>query len=499
VSAAVRAATPRPVDAEDLAGLAESTGIIHDARPTPAAVEIPEPGAGEQVLELPIEQVHPNPHNVREDVGDVTEMAESIKGSGIVEPLIVVTTAAYWAATADEADAGATDFGWVIIAGHRRRAAAEKAGRATVPCIVRDRYAGPEGRLVMLIENLHREDLKEMEEARGFLELSRPPFNLSQRAIAAGVGCSQSKVAKRISLLSLPEDIQADVAAKRMEISEAVELARFADDPEVFNAVRNRGAYTSVDAAAKTVAQDRAREQLIAAKRAELEAAGGARFVDWPAHGYWKTWTSISDRDKEMSLQALRNVGVKTTGHTELDCHAVSLGLRAGDQVEVIEVCTDAQSHLRKMRENKSKAEQAKERKAAKERETAEAAAADRRRIATAAVKGRLAAATDNLAGDLALTILLDLLEEDLALACELLGSPLPEDAAYGAEAKLLAELAAKPGGTKRVAAAVAFAFVEERISGGWRQVGASTYLRWLQSQGHDLTGEERKLVQDPS
>ena len=86
--------------------------------------------AGRVLLELDPRELAENPRNPRTDLGDLAELIASIAGSGVLEPLIV---------TPNDAD---TPAAYVLLFGHRRRAAAIAAGLATVPCDVRPEYAG---------------------------------------------------------------------------------------------------------------------------------------------------------------------------------------------------------------------------------------------------------------------------------------------------------------------------------------------------------------------
>src|ERR687897_1611711 len=93
-----------------------------------------------------------HPNNVRDDLGDLDELTASIRQVGVIEPLVIVPT----------------DDGHRILTGHRRKAAAIAAGLATVPCYQRPDLADDRDQvLAILIENLRRHDLAELEGARG--------------------------------------------------------------------------------------------------------------------------------------------------------------------------------------------------------------------------------------------------------------------------------------------------------------------------------------------
>lgn len=110
---------------------------------------------------LQVDDLHANPHNPRKQVGDVEELASSIRSQGIKQPLLVTPT-------------GETDIGghkqYRVVIGHRRLAAARQAGLSTVPAIVEEMDARRE-REIMLVENTQRSDLTPVEEADGYQRL----------------------------------------------------------------------------------------------------------------------------------------------------------------------------------------------------------------------------------------------------------------------------------------------------------------------------------------
>jgi ParB family chromosome partitioning protein len=141
---------------------------------------------------VPVGRLHPCPLQPRKEFHDDTlrELADSIREQGIIQPLI----------------ARERGEGFQIIAGERRWRAAQLAGLATVPVIVRqvDDRATLE---MMLIENLQREDLNPIDEALGYSELIAQ-FHLTQEDAAAKVGKSRVAVANALRLLKLPPEIK---------------------------------------------------------------------------------------------------------------------------------------------------------------------------------------------------------------------------------------------------------------------------------------------------
>jgi ParB family chromosome partitioning protein len=149
-------------------------------------------GASNELLELPVDAIHPNPKQPRKrfDGEAGSGLAESVKRQGIIQPLLVRPRAA---------------GGYELIAGERRWRAAREAGQATVPAVVRE--ADDRDTLVLgLIENVAREQLTPVEEARAYAALL-DEFNFALGEVAERVGRSKPSVSNRIRLLDLPDDV----------------------------------------------------------------------------------------------------------------------------------------------------------------------------------------------------------------------------------------------------------------------------------------------------
>ena len=150
-----------------------------------------EPNAAE-LLEVPVEAIHPNPKQPRKRIdGEAgSGLAESVKRQGVIQPLLVRPRAA---------------GGYELIAGARRWRAAREAGHATVPAVVRE--ADDRDTLVLgLIENVAREQLTPVEEARAYAALL-DEFGLVLGEVAERVGRSKPSVSNRVRLLDLPDDV----------------------------------------------------------------------------------------------------------------------------------------------------------------------------------------------------------------------------------------------------------------------------------------------------
>ena len=153
---------------------------------------LPETTSGPDMRELPIELVKPNPGQPRSrfDEAALQALSESIKASGVVQPLIVRSL---------------SDGSYEIIAGERRWRAAHLAGVEKVPVVIRD--SDEADRLeVALIENMVREDLNPVEEAKACAALVED-LGLSKEELGRRIGRSRPTISNLIRLLELPDDV----------------------------------------------------------------------------------------------------------------------------------------------------------------------------------------------------------------------------------------------------------------------------------------------------
>ncbi len=143
------------------------------------------------VLELRIDEVHPNPNQPRKnfDQTALEELAQSIKNHGVIQPLVV----------------NKEDDGYMIIAGERRWRASKIAGLEYVPCIIKN-YTEKQIKEIALIENLQREDLNPVEAAKAIKQLM-DEYNFTQEIVADRIGKSRPNVTNLLRLLSLYPDV----------------------------------------------------------------------------------------------------------------------------------------------------------------------------------------------------------------------------------------------------------------------------------------------------
>ena len=146
----------------------------------------------EGVIELELDKVFANPDQPRKnfDEDKLMDLTESIKEHGVLQPILVT----------------ARDDKYMIIAGERRYRAAKAAGLSVIPALIRD-LNDEQVMEIALIENVQRDDLSPIEEAKAY-DLLQRRFGYTQEHLAQRMGKSRSAIANNVRLLALPEDVQ---------------------------------------------------------------------------------------------------------------------------------------------------------------------------------------------------------------------------------------------------------------------------------------------------
>ena len=158
------------------------------------------------VLELPLEELVPGQYQPRHKMYKATlkELSESIKSQGVLQPILARKRASK---------------GYEIVVGERRWRAAQLAGLKTIPTIIKE-LNNDESAKIALIENLQREDLNAMDQARGLQRL-QIEFNLSQEDLAASVGKSRPTVTNLLRLTNLSTTAQELLESGKIEMGHA--------------------------------------------------------------------------------------------------------------------------------------------------------------------------------------------------------------------------------------------------------------------------------------
>lgn len=176
-----------------------------------------------QTRQLPLREIRPNPYQPRHDFPEeaLAELTESLRTSGLLQPIVVRP---------------APQGGYQIIAGERRCRAAERLGWREIPAVVRE----VDDRTLLalaLVENLQRDELSPIDEARGYHRLMAE-FSVSHAEIAAVIGRERSTVANALRLLRLPDAVQQMVHDGRLTTGHARALLQLADEHDMATLAR---------------------------------------------------------------------------------------------------------------------------------------------------------------------------------------------------------------------------------------------------------------------
>jgi len=181
-----------------------------------------EPSQDNSPKQVAVDRISTSPFQPRRsfDETKIAELASSIRNQGIIQPLIVRPK----------------NDGFELIAGERRWRAAMRAGLTHVPVLVRD-ASDHEAMQIALVENLQREDLNAIEEANGYRRLQEE-FHWSQEEMAEKVGKSRPAIANSLRLLTLPSEVQQEVASGNLPAGQARALLGLHTEPLIISACR---------------------------------------------------------------------------------------------------------------------------------------------------------------------------------------------------------------------------------------------------------------------
>lgn len=171
----------------------------------------------DEIVELPLNELMSNPYQPRKifDEEALKELSLSIKEHGVFQPIIVKKSVK----------------GYNIIAGERRAKASELAGRSTIPAIIRD-FTDEEMMQVALLENLQREDLSAIEEAKAYKSIIES-LRLTQDELAKKLGKSRSHITNMLGLLRLPLSVQDMVLYGKISMGHARVLSKLESHEQI--------------------------------------------------------------------------------------------------------------------------------------------------------------------------------------------------------------------------------------------------------------------------
>ena len=170
----------------------------------------------EEITMIKLNELRSNPYQPRKNFDETAlkELAESIKEHGVFQPIIVKKSIK----------------GYEIIAGERRVKASVLAGKEEIPAIIRD-FNDTQMMEIALLENLQREDLTAIEEAKAYKKLQET-LSLTQEELSKRLGKSRSHITNILGLLNLPESIQQDISEKKITMGHARVLSKLNDSSQ---------------------------------------------------------------------------------------------------------------------------------------------------------------------------------------------------------------------------------------------------------------------------
>ncbi|HEX3586635.1 MAG TPA: ParB/RepB/Spo0J family partition protein [Candidatus Angelobacter sp.] len=187
------------------------------AKPATAPITMPASHTSGSAQEVLIDSIDANPYQTRRRINEAAmeELAESIRASGVVQPVVLRP---------------GPNGRFQLVAGERRWHASKRAGKTTIPAVIRQ-ISNEQAMEITIIENLQREDLNPIEQAKAFERLSRE-FGLTQEQIASRTGKDRASIANFIRLLKLPEELQDALETGTLSFGHGKVLLALAGFPE---------------------------------------------------------------------------------------------------------------------------------------------------------------------------------------------------------------------------------------------------------------------------
>ena len=205
------------------------------------AQQIYEETPNEEIVELDINDLRPNPYQPRQVFNEeaLQELASSIKEHGVFQPIIVKKSIK----------------GYDIIAGERRYRASKLAGKKTIPAIIRQ-FTDEQMMEIALLENLQREDLNAMEEAKAYQSLI-DHLHITQEEVSKRVGKSRSHITNMLGLLRLPKEVQTMINDKKLTMGHARVLSKLENEQQIIQMAEDIVENKKSVREAETLAQDK--------------------------------------------------------------------------------------------------------------------------------------------------------------------------------------------------------------------------------------------------
>ncbi|CAL9326549.1 ParB/RepB/Spo0J family partition protein [Streptomyces sp. SudanB91_2054] len=249
-----------------------------------AATGVPTDGVAPPT-ELTPDRISLNPDNPRSSLGDLTDLAGSLKTHGQKQAITVMNRDAYVRANPEREADLERDATHVVIDGSSRLAAAREAGLATIKVMVSDDEGSTSEELLesALVANIHRQDLEELDEARALQRLLA--IHGSQTALAKRLHRSQGWVSQRLALLNLTPELQARISHEPIDLLRAVGNKPAEEQEAALQALKEQRAQKETE-----------RKRRRSARGAETEETGQRRGGD-KADGYYGVIESAASED----------------------------------------------------------------------------------------------------------------------------------------------------------------------------------------------------------
>ncbi len=240
----------------------------------------------EKLIEyLPIELLHPHPDNPREDLGDLTELADSIKEKGILQNLTVIPA----------------KEGYTIIIGHRRCAAAKLAGLTKVPCYVAPIMSHAEQVQLMLLENMQRNELTIYEQAQGFQMLL--DLGSTMDDVAEKTGFSKTTVRRRVSLMELDQTKLKAASERQISLGDLDKLNQLTD-VKARNELLDYIGTNNYDYNLRKALDDQKRKERVDYLTKEVTARGMTK-IDSKVKDFYQSYRYVTGVSTESDIEKL--------------------------------------------------------------------------------------------------------------------------------------------------------------------------------------------------
>lgn len=224
---------------------------------------------------MQIEKIRPHQENIRLKMDDLKELVASVKSQGVLQPL---TVAPHLKVQGD----------FVVIAGHRRLAAAKRAGLSYLPVVINpDLNTKAKQITAMLVENTQRKDITPVEEAKAYEQLQIEGLSVAQ--MSKGTGRSKTTIQDRLKITKLSVEVQEKIEDHTVTIERAMDIARFEKHPELAKSLEVSVTDSSHNWAyiTKRATEKMERLDVLMPRLQEVIKAGLIKAVDRPEGPSW--------------------------------------------------------------------------------------------------------------------------------------------------------------------------------------------------------------------